>query len=483
MAMHLIKSLFSGTLVACSLIWLIIQHLFVPQELLKRWLVERSQDKVDFLQLERDWCRVRSKAFTWREMIESCQEKSLFLLDPRYSSSSQLSRVGQVTIRPAGEHTLIRIDTYTKYGVLKSFGGDSFRVSFYGADVVSAAVFDLKNGSYEALALLLTPGEYRVDIFLEYTQCNGFKDPPTDWYLKAHCSRNSSNTIVPDYISSSQTKYINELVSPGFRINVPETRYNLEELQMVVRKSECGFSCKKIWDGYGVWSKDGSTWKPYKKLASASLKEKKEKQRQKWNILWIYGDSISYYFHYRLQKTHLCKKVFNICGNTYNWIYPKTLYEMRHFCEDFEVDVGKILKFFRDVILNKKMDKDSVLIFNLGAHFVKNTSFRKYKEIIDGLIEELHHFKGRAIWKSTTAIHQQDKSGNEVMGAFRRYLTNQRVQLFNAYANAAICNADHDLLDIHPLTASYPGGTKDGVHYLPNASVPIENLLNEYFSK
>ena len=60
----------------------------------------------------------------------------------------------------------------------------------------------------------------------------------------------------------------------------------------------------------------------------SSLKEKKEKQRQKFSTLWIYGDSISYYFHYRLQKTHLCKRVFGICENTYNWIYPKTLYEM-----------------------------------------------------------------------------------------------------------------------------------------------------------
>ena len=84
MAMHLIKSLFSGTLVACSLIWLVIQHLFLPQELLKSWLIERHQDNVDFLQLERDWCRVRSKMVTWREMIEPCQEKSLFLLDSRF---------------------------------------------------------------------------------------------------------------------------------------------------------------------------------------------------------------------------------------------------------------------------------------------------------------------------------------------------------------------------------------------------------------
>lgn len=95
-----------------------------------------------------------------------------------------MSHVSQIIANPAGEHTRLRIDTYTGHGVLKSFGGDSIRVSFRGPDVVSAAVFDLQNGSYDALALLVTPGEYGVEIILDYSQCNGFKDPPSEWYIK-----------------------------------------------------------------------------------------------------------------------------------------------------------------------------------------------------------------------------------------------------------------------------------------------------------
>lgn len=33
--------------------------------------------------------------------------------------------------------------------------------------------------------------------------------------------------------------------------------------------------------------------------------------------------------------------------------------------------VPKVLDYFRDVILRKDMDKDSALLFNAGAHYVK----------------------------------------------------------------------------------------------------------------
>ena len=46
------------------------------------------------------------------------------------------------------------------------------------------------------------------------------------------------------------------------------------------------------------------------------------------STLWIYGDSISYYFYKRVEEEKICNGTFNKCGNTYNWIYPKILYEM-----------------------------------------------------------------------------------------------------------------------------------------------------------
>ena len=44
--------------------------------------------------------------------------------------------------------------------------------------------------------------------------------------------------------------------------------------------------------------------------------------------LWIYGDSISYYFYRSVEEKLLCKKIFRKCMVTYNWLYPKTLYDL-----------------------------------------------------------------------------------------------------------------------------------------------------------
>ena len=55
---------------------------------------------------------------------------------------------------------------------------------FHGPDYLAATVFDLQNGSYDALALITNPGYYKVKVMLDYTQCEGLKDPPTEWYVK-----------------------------------------------------------------------------------------------------------------------------------------------------------------------------------------------------------------------------------------------------------------------------------------------------------
>ena len=41
-------------------------------------------------------------------------------------------------------------------------------------------------------------------------------------------------------------------------------------------------------------------------------------------------------------------------------------------------------------------------------------------------MEELKKYPGQVIWKSTTSIHKQE---GKIMGAFRRYLTNQVILL------------------------------------------------------
>ena len=66
----------------------------------------------------------------------------------------------------------------------------------------------------------------------------------------------------------------------------------------------------------------------------------------------------------------------------------------------------------------------------------------------------------------------------------------QRVLLYNAYATSAMCAAGIDVLDVYPLTDSYPKGTgyhgdrftvNDVVHYNDSVFWPVENVLENYF--
>ena len=63
----------------------------------------------------------------------------------------------------------------------------------------------------------------------------------------------------------------------------------------------------------------------------------------------------------------------------------------------------------------------------------------------------------------------------------------QRVQLYNACAAWAMCRAGFEMLDVYPLSASFPNGTDrsydpyDSVHYKDSVFKPAEEILMEYF--
>ena len=56
----------------------------------------------------------------------------------------------------------------------------------------------------------------------------------------------------------------------------------------------------------------------------------------------------------------------------------------------------------------------------------------------------------------------------------------QRVALFSAYAMSAMCRAGFDVIDVYPMTDSYPGGTTDEVHYPNHVLSTMETLLEKY---
>lgn len=62
------------------------------------------------------------------------------------------------------------------------------------------------------------------------------------------------------------------------------------------------------------------------------------------------------------------------------------------------------------------------------------------------------------------------------------------MQLYNAYAMDAMCKGGIEVLDVYPLTDSYPGGTGsavspfDPVHYQTFVFESVEKLLESTFS-
>ncbi|CAB3981814.1 REDUCED WALL ACETYLATION 1-like [Paramuricea clavata] len=215
---------------------------------------------------------------------------------------------------------------------------------------------------------------------------------------------------------------------------------------MVEADNECGLPCsKKLWDGYGRWDLKNQ-WKPFMdeiNLPSSlgkwhNFEGRKNldyigKHKKGEGTFWIYGDSLSFYFYESFSKTqqHFCETHFKMCNVSYNWIYPKTLYELTETCSETELKVPKVVYYLREVTNKPNMvDENSVLLFNAGAHYVKT-----------------------------------------------------RVKLFNAYSNEVMCKAGVTFLDIYPISASYPDGTKDGIHYESKVFYPVEELLVSYFSR
>ena len=82
-----------------------------------------------------------------------------------------------------GQFSHFFIQSATKDGRLKSFGGDSWRVNIrQGPSSLAPLVLDHNDGVYEVLYLVLEPGPYSVTIFLDHTLCDGYRDPPKEWF-------------------------------------------------------------------------------------------------------------------------------------------------------------------------------------------------------------------------------------------------------------------------------------------------------------
>ena len=191
-------------------------------ERLPSWAVHSRFD--DF---RRDWFRLHRARVDWKTILKPCINNTQWGLVKKYwgkenRSSARTSQVVYQDIRPAGEFSKIFIQSKTVDNRTKLIGGDSWRVHLHGPSSLGATVFDHENGTYEILFLIMEPGNYQVTVFLDFSLCDGLKEPPVDWFIKG----NGQGKQQKEGILGPVDQYLLEPFNEGkhFNISIPEAR-------------------------------------------------------------------------------------------------------------------------------------------------------------------------------------------------------------------------------------------------------------------
>lgn len=140
----------------------------------------------DFIQT---WCLVKRMRTDWKQVLRPCAERMAWGANvgdwhPQNRTDADKSYLVRWDIRPAGQFSRFDIQSVTENNAHKTIGGDSWRVHIRGPSSLSPTVIDHNNGKYQISFLVLEPGKYDVEVVLEYSLCDGYKDPPKDWFIK-----------------------------------------------------------------------------------------------------------------------------------------------------------------------------------------------------------------------------------------------------------------------------------------------------------
>lgn len=132
-------------------------------------------------------CRERWSRIDWEYILRPCQGVTSFgvhMLPKNWATNAILSKIVNMDIQKAGEYNKLTIQTVNDFGIRKTVGGDTWRVLITGPSSIQPIVHDMGNGEYEVPFLLIEPGLYKADVFMEGTLCNQYVDPPPDWFKK-----------------------------------------------------------------------------------------------------------------------------------------------------------------------------------------------------------------------------------------------------------------------------------------------------------
>ena len=103
--------------------------------------------------------------------------------------------------------------------------------------------------------------------------------------------------------------------------------------------------------------------------------------------------------------------------------------------DNLDFNFMRVVSELLDVISKPFFDKNSVILFNAGLHYLESTNFSNYRKTIESLIRLFQEtkmvkrangnllFPGEMIWRTTTALNKQKLDGKHLQA--RRFLTYQ----------------------------------------------------------
>ncbi|EDO35161.1 predicted protein [Nematostella vectensis] len=259
--------------VSAVLVLIVILHVFASYWVCPSALRPRpSRDNIRDFRMQ--WCRLQRWRLDWEAILSPCAGSMRW--DMRAAVRSQArtnahkSFVSKWELQPAGHFSRFWIQSVDMNGRRKSSGGDTWRVYIrQGPASLAPVVFDHDNGLYEVLVLVLEPGTYTTGITLDYTLCNGLRDPPDKFFING-----TNQGLYVDYdnhiLGDNFDDFINEPLGrkTAYKFTIPPQSgqggysAHCQDKESCRRLTNtCGLSCRLLWDGHGRWV--NNTWRPY----------------------------------------------------------------------------------------------------------------------------------------------------------------------------------------------------------------------------
>lgn len=171
-------------------IWIIIYYKINTSETISTLFESKTTNinRRGNSRFEEDWCRMKRYQRDWERILKPCKNNLTWVeripSENAMATDPDQSYITLWDINDAGQFSHVAIQTVTSEGKLKHFGGDAWRVHMTGPSAIAPVVIDHTNGTYEITFLAMEPGKYWVEMMLDYTTCDGLRDPPTDWFKR-----------------------------------------------------------------------------------------------------------------------------------------------------------------------------------------------------------------------------------------------------------------------------------------------------------